>query len=97
MVDAGEQEDQLVLGPVGVLVLVHQDMAEALAVVLEHVGAGLQQVDRHQQQVVEVHGVGGQQALLVLAVHVGHPALHDGSGPGWSRSRNRSARSWRSR
>ena len=82
VMDAGEQEDQLVLGPVGVLVLVHQDVAEPLLVVLEHVGAGLQQVDRDQQEVVEVHGVGGEQALLVLAVHLGHPALHDGPGPG---------------
>ena len=82
MVDAGEQEDQFVLGPVGVLVLVHQDVAEPLPVVLEHVGAGLQHVDGHQQQVVEVHGVGGEQALLILAVHLGHAALHDGAGPG---------------
>ena len=81
MVDAGEEQDQLVLGPVGVLVLVHQDVAEALLVVVQHVGAGLQQVDGHQQQVVEVHGVGRQQPLLVLAVDLGDPALHDGPGP----------------
>ncbi len=82
MVGAGEQENQLVLGPVGVLILVDQDVAEPLLVVLEHIGTGLEQVDGDQQQVVEVHGVGGQQTVLVLAVDLGDAALHDGSGPG---------------
>ena len=64
---APEQHDELVLGPVGVLVLVDQDVAEPLLVGRPHVVAALQQVDRHHQQVVEVHGVGRQQPLLVLA------------------------------
>ncbi len=36
--------------------------------------AGLEQVGRHHQQVVEVEGVGRQQALLVQRVDVGDPA-----------------------
>ena len=81
VMEAGEEKHQLVLGPVGVLVFVHQDVAKAALVVVEHVGAGLQQVDCHQEEVVEVHGVGRQQTLLVIAVHLGDPALHDGAGP----------------
>ena len=68
---AGEQEDELVLGPVGVLVLVDEHVPESLLVVLEDVRARLEQVDRDEQQVVEVHGVVGDQPLLVLAVDLG--------------------------
>ena len=39
---------------------------EALLVVLEHVGVRLEQAGPSDQQVVEVHGVGRQQPLLVL-------------------------------
>ena len=66
-----EQDHQFVLGPVGVLVLVDQDVAEPLLVGLAHVVAGLQDPDRLQQQIVEVHGVGRHQPLLVGQVDVG--------------------------
>ena len=70
-VGLAEQLDDLVLGVVGVLELVDQDVAEALLVGGSHVVAGLEQVGRHHEQVVEVDGVGRQQALLVLRVDVG--------------------------
>ncbi len=79
-VHPAEHEHQLVLGPVGVLVLVHQQVAEALLVVAQDLGVGLEQVHRHHQEVVEVHGAGRQQPLLVLLVHVGDAALVDGVG-----------------
>ena len=60
---------------VGVLVLVHQQVAEAALVVLQHLREGAEQFDRHHQQVVEVHGRGGEQALLVQAVDLGHPLV----------------------
>jgi hypothetical protein len=43
VVAAGEEQDDLVLGLVGVLVLVDEDVLEALAVVLQHVGVVAQQ------------------------------------------------------
>ena len=43
----------------------------------EHVGAGAEEVDGDREQVVEVHGAGGKQALLVLAVDVGDAPLVD--------------------
>ena len=64
----GEQLDQHVLGPVGVLVLVHQDVAEEVAVVGQPLGEELQDVDRAHEQVVEVQGVGLEQAGLVAPV-----------------------------
>ena len=68
--------DQLVLGVVGVLVLVDQDVAEPAAVVLGDVGEGLQDVDRRHDQVVEVERVGLPQPALVAGVGLGeHPLL----------------------
>ena len=66
-----EQLHDLVLGVVGVLELVDQDVAEALLVGGPDVVTRLEQVRRHHEQVVEVEGVGRQQPLLVLRVDVG--------------------------
>lgn len=52
----GQLPDELVLRVVGVLVLVDQDVPEAPPVVLGGLREHLQQVDRHHDQVVEVHG-----------------------------------------
>ncbi len=65
---APEEPHELVLGPVGVLKLVDQDVREALLVVLEHVRTCLEEVDGDHQEVVEIHGVGGEETLLVVGV-----------------------------
>ncbi len=67
LVLGGQQVGDLVLDVVGVLILVDADVAEALLVLLEHLGAVAQQLERAHEQVVEVHGVGGTQAALQLA------------------------------
>ena len=62
-----QQPEQLVLRAVGVLVLVDQDVPVPVAVV----GAELrfpEHLDRPQQQVVEVEGVGLAEAPLVAVV-----------------------------
>ena len=61
----GEQLQQPVLGVVGVLVLVDEDVAEGAAPALAHLLEQLEGVDRAHQQVVEVHRVGGEHPLLV--------------------------------
>ena len=71
LVLGGEQVGDLVLDMVGVLVLVDADVAEALLVLLEHLGAGAQQLERAHEQIVEIHGVRGAQAALQLQVHLG--------------------------
>ena len=53
---------------VGVLIFVDANVAEALLVLVEHLGAGAQQLERAHKQVVEVHGVGSAQAALQLQV-----------------------------
>ena len=76
-VAVGEEEHHLVLGLVGVLVLVDEDVLEALAVVLENVGMLAEQLDGVGEQVVEVHRPGLEEAGLVLGVHVGVFAVED--------------------
>ena len=72
-----QQHDQVVLHGVGVLVLVDQHVAEPVAVVLEHVGLGLEQLHGDGQQVVEVHRTGAVQAQLVLGVDLRDLAVVD--------------------
>ena len=93
---AGQLQDELVLRPVSVLVLVDQNVQKALPVGLEDLGVLPEKLDRQQQKVVEVHGVGGHQTPLVLLVDVGDLALENASCGGHARrrrSRSR-ARSW---
>ena len=86
-VDLAQQVDDLVLGVVGVLELVHQNLAEAVLVGLPDIVAGLQQVGGHHQEIVEVERIGRQQALLVNGVDVGDLAL-EGVGSWRADSRN---------
>ncbi len=81
-VPTGQQDGQRVLHPVGVLVLVDQDVGEAGPVVLEHVAVLPEEPHGVEQQVVEVHGVGRHHPLLVLVEHVGDPPVEDGGGGG---------------
>ena len=57
-VDLGQPLDQQVLRPVGVLVLVDEDVPELARVVLARPLAGLDQLDGLEQQVVEVERAG---------------------------------------
>ena len=67
-VGADQFTHELVLGVVGVLVLVHEDVAELAAVVVRDFGELLQQEDGTANQVVKVEGVGGAQTLRVDGV-----------------------------
>ena len=69
-VGADQLAHQLVLGVVGVLVLVHEDVAELAAVVVRDFGELLQQEDGAANQVVKVEGVGGAQTLRVDGVNL---------------------------
>lgn len=72
---ADELADQGVLGVVGVLVLVDQDVPEAPPVVLGDVGERLEQVDGGHDDVVEVQRVGVVQPGLVHRVRLGELPL----------------------
>ena len=64
----GQQVDQVVLRPVGVLVLVDHEVLEPLLVVRQDVGEQLEDLHGLDDEVVEVQGVVGQQLLLVALV-----------------------------
>jgi hypothetical protein len=65
---------QNVLGVVGVLVLVDQDVPESSSVVLGDLRVALQHRHRFADQVVEVQRVGRPQSALILAVDIRHDA-----------------------
>ena len=66
----GQEAQPQVLGHVGVLVFVHQDVAEAALVVAEDVRVACEQGQAMQQQVAEIAGVEGPQAFLVSGVEL---------------------------
>ena len=67
-VHAGQLAHEHVLGVVGVLILVDQNVTEAVMVVLGDGRVGAQQLDRAADQIVEVDGVGQGQSMLVFGV-----------------------------
>jgi hypothetical protein len=77
-VGTGEELDEVVLGPVGVLVLVDHQVAEAALVVLEHAVEQLQDRHRLDDQIVEVERVGLEQPVLVGLVDLGDLDLRPG-------------------
>ena len=68
-----------ILGDVGVLVLVDQDVAEALLVIRQHVRVLAPQLEAEQQQIAEISGVQGQEPGLIGGVE--RAALAEGEGP----------------
>ena len=74
-----EQLQPAVLGQVRVLVLVDEDPAERVLVAVADLLEELEQVDRAEQQVVEVHRVGAVQLALVGLVDVGDGLLEEGA------------------
>ena len=61
-----------VLGQVGVLVLVHQDVVEVGTVFLEHVRMVAEQQEGVEQQVIEVHGSRLAATVPILLVDIAH-------------------------
>ena len=74
----GERPDDPVLGRVRVLVLVDVEVAPARLVAGEDLGLGLEQAHGLDEEVVEVEGAGGPQALSVAGGDPGDLALEVG-------------------
>jgi hypothetical protein len=67
-VACSKQGDQAVLGCVGVLILVDEDVPEQVLITLQHLGVLLEKAHCEENQVVEVHGVVCSEEPLVLPV-----------------------------
>ena len=70
-----QQAEPVILHQVGVLVLVHQDVAEGAVVVRQHFRVALQKVGGEQQEVAEIGRVQRAQPVLVGAVQSERPAV----------------------
>ena len=79
LVPAGEELEEAVLDVVRVLVLVDEHVAEGGAVARAHLREELEDVDRADEQVVEVHRVHLHEPLLVELVGVGDGLLEVGA------------------
>ena len=74
-VAACQQAGQQVLQVVGVLILVHQHIAELPLIVFPHLRAALQQLHRQQNDIVKVQGVGVPQLFRVKGIYFRDPDL----------------------
>ncbi|MCY1528504.1 hypothetical protein D9M68_636100 [compost metagenome] len=72
---AGQRLEHFVLRGVGVLVFVDQDVAQHGLPLRAHLGELVQQLQRHADEVVEVHALVGLQPLFVLDHDLGRDAL----------------------
>jgi hypothetical protein len=81
-VPPGQKPQPQVLGDVGVLIFVDEDIAEPAPVLVEHVVAGLEDHHHVQQQIAEIAGVQLAQAGLIGGVEVHAPPV---IGPGLGR------------
>ena len=68
-----QQAQPQVLGDIGILILVHQNVPEPPLVLLQHVRVGLEDGHDMQQKVAEIGGVQRQQSPLVSLVQLGPP------------------------
>ena len=75
-----QQPQPHVLGGVGVLVLVDEDVAEAPVIFLQHIRIGAEDADRMQQEVAEVAGVQRLQPFLIGLVELAALAVGEARG-----------------
>ncbi len=59
---------------VGILILIHQHIAELILVIGQHFRLLLKQCNRVINNIVKIHGVGGAKPLGVGGINFGHPA-----------------------
>src|SRR4051812_31320724 len=67
----GEQFQPFILGAVGVLIFVDQQIAKAVAIGGEDIRMGAEDHQHMQQEVAEVAGIERAKPLLILAVELG--------------------------
>ena len=65
-----QQAQPQILGDVGILIFVDEDIAEAVLPLPQNVGMGLKQRHAMQQQIAEIDGVQRQQAVLIGAIQL---------------------------
>ena len=74
-----QQPQPQILGDVGVLILIHQHVAEAALEILQHIRLGLEQGDAVEQQVAEIRRIEHGQPVLILLVKLAPLAIAEGA------------------
>jgi hypothetical protein len=74
----GEQRDEPILRGVDVLILIHEHVLEALLILLAGCFVALEQVDRANDEIVEIQRVRLGEPALILGVNVGDPLAGKG-------------------
>ena len=69
-VDGRKIADNFILYRVGILELVHQNVAETSAEIISCIGVGFQKISRCVEKVIKVQGVVFVQVLLIALVHL---------------------------
>ena len=64
-----QQADQIILGAVGVLVLIHQDVAKAFVPIGQHLFVLPEELNRHQNQIIKIEGIVVGECLLIIRVY----------------------------
>ena len=90
----GEQRDEAVLRDIDVLILVDQHVLEALLVLAPGVRVALEQIDRADDQIVEIERVGFGQAALVFLIDVADALAQRMPSASRDIAPAKSARSW---
>ena len=76
----GEHLYHFVLGAVGVLVFIHQQVLDAVAPLFQDARLFAEHARRHQDQIVEIHGITNPQHAVVTAVGHGSAQILIGLG-----------------
>ena len=72
---SGKQPDQLKLGTVSILILIHHNIPEPVLIALQHIRAVLKKLYRLHDQIIKIHCIVLLQCLLVLLVQGGNLLL----------------------
>ena len=63
-----KQADQLKLRIVGILILIHADVAETVLIIFKDLGAGLEQMHGHTDQIIKIQRIILKQCLLIFGI-----------------------------
>ncbi len=77
MVCGAEHENNLVLGSVGVLILVNEDVLKLMLIVGQHVWKVTKKSDRVHEEIVEVHGASPFETQLVFLIGLSMTPIDD--------------------
>ena len=80
LIKRSEFSDKRILRQVRILEFIHQHMAESLRIFVTHTGIFFEQAGCVQKDVVEIHGIAGDESLLISLINAFHDFVAIGCG-----------------